>query len=337
MRRVSVPYFRPDLWRPEIDEVVAALRSGLADDRAAGEAVRGGVSRRRGRPARRRGQLCTAALHLAVEALGLKAGTGRAGADDDLRRDGRGRALPRRRAAARRLRSRDAEHRPRGRGAKARRISGRAASRRSSRGTPGRRDHPGPRRRADARHGRVVRRGRRPHGLWVVEDAAHAFPAACRPVDARRVAALRREHVGRDLLLLLREQDDHDGRGRDGRHRRRGAGRPHAADVAARSVARRLGTLLGRRKLGLPDRRPGLQVQPDRHRGRDRDPPARAGREDAPREGRGGPPVTARRWPRSRSWSCRPTRRTASTPGTSSRSGCGSIGSRSTGTRSWRS
>ena len=72
-----------------------------------------------------------------------------------------------------------------------------------------------------------VRGLRAENGLWVVEDAAHAFPAAWRPDRDERVAAVRREHVRDQLLLLLRQQDDHDGRrrnGDDGRRRARGTG-----------------------------------------------------------------------------------------------------------------
>ena len=52
--------------------------------------------------------------------------------------------------------------------------------------------------------------------------------------------------------------------------------------VAARPVARRLGSILGQGELGLPHPRARLQVQHDRRRRRDRHPPARARRGDAP-------------------------------------------------------
>ncbi len=54
----------------------------------------------------------TAALHLAVEALGLKEGRGRAGSDDDICGNGGGGALSGRHSDPRRLRCRDAQHGP---------------------------------------------------------------------------------------------------------------------------------------------------------------------------------------------------------------------------------
>src|SRR5437762_9303249 len=76
MKSIKVPFFRPDLGEKEIEEVVATLRSGwlttgprtrqfeqqFASAVGASHAI--GVSS------------CTAALHLALEALGLKSGQG---------------------------------------------------------------------------------------------------------------------------------------------------------------------------------------------------------------------------------------------------------------------
>src|SRR5438132_545082 len=76
MKSIKVPFFRPDLGEKEIEEVVATLRSGwlttgprtrqfeqqFASAVGATHAI--GVSS------------CTAALHLALEALGLKSGQG---------------------------------------------------------------------------------------------------------------------------------------------------------------------------------------------------------------------------------------------------------------------
>ena len=118
-------------------------------------------------------------------------------------------------------------------------------------------------------------------GLWVVEDAAHAFPAAYRRSNRFAMAQVRREDVGGFLFLLLRQQDDHHGRGGNGRHGRSGAGGPDAVDVAPRPLPRRLGTLQGRAQLGLPHHGAGLQVQPDRHRGGHRPSPARESGRDA--------------------------------------------------------
>ena len=74
MSKLSVPFFRPDLSGGEVEEVVAALRSGWLTtgprvrrfEEQFAAAVRGGHAVAV--------NSCTAALHLAVEALGLKAG-----------------------------------------------------------------------------------------------------------------------------------------------------------------------------------------------------------------------------------------------------------------------
>jgi dTDP-4-amino-4,6-dideoxygalactose transaminase len=72
----QVPFFRPDIGEPEIQEVVAALRSGwlttgprvkrFEEEFAAAVGARHAVAL----------NSCTAALHLAVHALGLKPGDG---------------------------------------------------------------------------------------------------------------------------------------------------------------------------------------------------------------------------------------------------------------------
>ena len=92
----------------------------------------------------------------------------------------------------------------------------------------------------------AIEKWARAHGLWVVEDAAHAFPAAWRPDADSPWQRCGEGTVGRHLFLLLCQQDDHDRRGRHGGDRGRGARRPDADHVAPRAVARRLGALLGR-------------------------------------------------------------------------------------------
>ena len=71
----------------------------------------------------------------------------------------------------------------------------------------------------------------------------------------------------RDVLFVLREQDDNDRRRRHGRHEQREAGATNEADVASWFVARRVGQILRKRNLGLQDRGARVQVQPYRHRG----------------------------------------------------------------------
>ena len=74
MANVRVPFFRPDISRHEIDEVVLTLQSGWLTSgpraRAFEEAFKASVGARHALAL----NSCTAALHLALEALGTKAG-----------------------------------------------------------------------------------------------------------------------------------------------------------------------------------------------------------------------------------------------------------------------
>jgi dTDP-4-amino-4,6-dideoxygalactose transaminase len=76
VKKVSVPFFRPDLRAGEIDEVAATLRSGWLTTgprvKRFEEEFRAAVGGRYAIAV----NSATAALHLAVEALGLKAGQG---------------------------------------------------------------------------------------------------------------------------------------------------------------------------------------------------------------------------------------------------------------------
>ncbi len=151
----------------------------------------------------------------------------------------------------------------------------------------------------------------------------------------RALAALRREYGGRKLLLLLRQQDHHHRRRRHGGDRRSTPGRPHAANVAPRPVARRLEALRRELVLGLPHRGPGIQVQPERHRRRAGQRAACAGRNHAAGNGKRLPSISAPPWPAWNRSSCLPRSRTASMPGTCFPSVCGWSGLGSTGTASW--
>lgn len=74
MSTLSVPYFRPDIQRAEVDEVVAVLKSGWL---TTGPRVKSFEERFGAAVGGRHAvavNSATAALHLAVEALGLKAG-----------------------------------------------------------------------------------------------------------------------------------------------------------------------------------------------------------------------------------------------------------------------
>ena len=194
---------------------------------------------------------CTAALHLAVHALGLRPGRGRAGPDDDVCRDGRSGSLRRRDSDSRRLRPGHAEHGPRSTPSARWRISERASA---LAGLP--RDVPvvgmipvhvgGLMMDVDDVSAFAAR-----HGLWVVEDAAHAFPAAWRRSAGRAVAALRPADRRRLLLLVLRQQDDHHRRRRHGGHRRSPNWPTRMRLLSLHGLSqRRLGPVLGQRRAG---------------------------------------------------------------------------------------
>ena len=70
----SVPFFRPNISDAEIDEVVATLRSGWLTTGPRVKRFEEEFAQAVGAPHAVAVNSCTAALHLAVEALGLKAG-----------------------------------------------------------------------------------------------------------------------------------------------------------------------------------------------------------------------------------------------------------------------
>jgi len=179
-KTAPVPFFRPELTSAEIDEVIAALRSGWL---TTGPRVRRfeeefAAAVRAGRTVAVNS--CTAALHLAVEALGLEAGQGVlvptmtfAATAEVVRYMGAVPILVDCDPQTGNLDLEDAE----------RKLDDLARGR-----LP----------RAIPSHTRVVgiipvhvgglmldpgavRRFADRHGLWIVEDAAHAFPAAWRP------------------------------------------------------------------------------------------------------------------------------------------------------------
>jgi dTDP-4-amino-4,6-dideoxygalactose transaminase len=71
---VQVPFFRPQVGEPEIDEVVGALRSGWLTTGARVRRFEQEFAAQVGAEHAVAVNSCTAALHLAVEALGLRAG-----------------------------------------------------------------------------------------------------------------------------------------------------------------------------------------------------------------------------------------------------------------------
>lgn len=71
---MQVPFFRPQLGEQEIDEVVATLRSGWLTSGARVKRFEQEFAEAVGAPYAVALNSCTAALHLAVEALGLKSG-----------------------------------------------------------------------------------------------------------------------------------------------------------------------------------------------------------------------------------------------------------------------
>ena len=74
--QIRVPFFRPDIGEQEIDEVVETLRSGWLTSGKRVQLFEKNFAAAVGAPYAVALNSCTAALHLAVEALGLKAGQG---------------------------------------------------------------------------------------------------------------------------------------------------------------------------------------------------------------------------------------------------------------------
>ena len=174
------------------------------------------------------------------------------------------------------------------------------------------------------------------NGLWVVEDAAHAFPAAWRPTAEAAVAALRREaRRPSRCFSFYANKTITTGEG----------GMATTADAALAERMRLMSLhglsqdawdrYSGGREVGLSDRRAGLQVQPDRRRRGDRNPsaaraPRRCASSARPSRARYFEALRGRRRARAAGRG----RRTGSTPGTCFRSACGSTGSRSIATPS---
>ena len=175
-------------------------RLRLADDRPRTKRSRSGSRRRSGSHAVALNS-ATAALHLALEALGVGPGT-RSSSRPGRSRPRRGRRLPRRPTGARRRRSADAQHHAE--------IVLAAV-------TP----------RTRAVDGRPHRRHARSRSSDWSRCSSHvASPSSRMPRMRSRAASVGRRplcrHVrARRRLLVLRDEDDHDRRGRDARHRRR--------------------------------------------------------------------------------------------------------------------
>jgi perosamine synthetase len=74
MPEMTVPFFRPDVGEPEVEEVVAALRSGWLTSGPRVRRFEQEFAAAVGASHAVAANSCTAALHLAVEALGLKSG-----------------------------------------------------------------------------------------------------------------------------------------------------------------------------------------------------------------------------------------------------------------------
>src|SRR5688572_10148894 len=71
---VSIPFYKPSIGQPEIDEVVDCLRSGWLTTGPKTKQFEGEFARYMRRTHAVAVNSCTAALHLALEAIGLKAG-----------------------------------------------------------------------------------------------------------------------------------------------------------------------------------------------------------------------------------------------------------------------
>ncbi len=74
MSKLQVPFFRPDIGEPEIEEVVATLRSGWLTTGPKVKSFEDGFKAAVNARCALAVNSCTAALHLALEALGVKPG-----------------------------------------------------------------------------------------------------------------------------------------------------------------------------------------------------------------------------------------------------------------------
>jgi len=74
MLEMRIPFFRPQLTEQEVDEVVSTLRSGWLTSGPKVNRFEQEFAAAVGAPHAVAVNSCTAALHLAVEALGLKPG-----------------------------------------------------------------------------------------------------------------------------------------------------------------------------------------------------------------------------------------------------------------------
>jgi dTDP-4-amino-4,6-dideoxygalactose transaminase len=76
VKKLQVPFFRPSVQEQEVNEVVETLRSGWLTSGPRVKRFEEGFAAAVGAANAVALNSCTAALHLAVEALGLKAGQG---------------------------------------------------------------------------------------------------------------------------------------------------------------------------------------------------------------------------------------------------------------------
>jgi perosamine synthetase len=176
MTNPQVPFFRPSLQDQEIEEVVATLRSGWLTSGKRVQLFEEKFASAVGAPHAVALNSCTAALHLAVEALGLKAGQGVlvptmtfAATAEVVRYLG---AIPILVDCDQLTLNMDLED-------AARKLSADYAdchNRKPSRTVGIMPVHVG----GMMMDVSAVKEFARKHGLWIVEDAAHAFPAAWR-------------------------------------------------------------------------------------------------------------------------------------------------------------
>ena len=183
----AVPFFRPDVSEAEIAEVVSALRSGWLTTGPRVKRFEEEFAAAVGAPHAIAVNSCTAALHLAVEALGLKAGDAVlvptmtfAATAEIVRYLGAFPMLVDCDPVTLNLDLEDARRKLAA--LRAGTLRAKVAFRRARR-----RHHPGPRGRADARHGPDpgVRERKRPLGR-----------RGCGPLVPGRLAAVRRRRPG---------------------------------------------------------------------------------------------------------------------------------------------
>ena len=215
--QLSVPYFRPSLAEAEIGEVVNTLRSGWMTTGPKVKRFETEFAQAIGAPHAVAVNSCTAALHLAVEALGLRPGQGVlvptmtfAATAEVVRYLGGIPILVDCDPQTLNLSLDDATRKLK-KFRQGNLVDGSRVGVSVAGIIP---VHVG----GLMMDVEALQRFADRNDVWLVEDAAHAFPASWRQDASAAWQRCGEANRRRHLLLFLCQQDDYDGRGRNGGH-----------------------------------------------------------------------------------------------------------------------